>query len=113
MLRVRPVDGDVALLVLDLAQRVEAVHLAVVDREPGARAAVVDVVRGGVGGRWQGSAVGTGVVAEVVIEGVVFLHNHNDMLNGIGRLINRGTACTGGDSGHRGPGYCHDYYRPN
>jgi len=33
------------------------------------------------------------------------------MLNWIGRLINRGTACTGGDSGHRGPGYCHDYYR--
>ena len=46
MLRIRPVDGDVALLVLDLAEWVEAVHRPAVDREQGPRAAVVDVVRG-------------------------------------------------------------------
>jgi hypothetical protein len=111
MLRVGPVDGDVALLVLDLAQRVEAVHRAVVHRKPGPRPAVVDVMRGGVAGRRQGNAIDTRELAEVIIEGMVFLHNNNDMLNGVRRLVNFRAGCARGHPGTRRPGYCYDCYR--
>ena len=92
VLRVRPKDGDVGLPVLDVAERVEAVHGPAVDREPGPRAAVVDVVRGRIRGRRQALGVlrpDAGEIAEVVIEGVILFHNHNDMLNRVGGLGHR------------------------
>ena len=45
MLRVRPVHRDIALLVLDRAERVEAVHCPAVHRVQGPRPAVIDIVR--------------------------------------------------------------------
>src|SRR5215472_7977717 len=105
VLRVGPVHRDVGLLVLDVAERVEAVHGAAVDREPGPRAAVVDVMRGRIGGRRQGLGVlrpDAGEIAEVIIEGVILLHNHHDMLNRIGSLIYRRTRRTSSHYTHYG-----------
>ena len=82
--RVVPIDGDVTALVLHLAQRIEAVHLAAVDRGQRPRPVVADVVRCRVGGRRLGDTGGSGEGSEVVVEGVVLLHDHDDVLDGTG-----------------------------
>jgi hypothetical protein len=70
-------------------------------------------MRGGVRSRRLGNAVGTdtGEIAEVIIEGVIFLHNHNDMLNGVRRLVDRRAGHVRGHHGRRSPGYYYDRYR--
>jgi hypothetical protein len=111
MLRVGPPDRDVTLLVLDHSQRVESVHRAAVDRKPRARAGVIQVVREGVGRSRQSNAISyPWESAEVTIEGVVFLHNNNDMLNGAGRVTNPHADRTRGNCGQRYRSYSHDCY---
>ena len=105
-----PVHRDVTAPVLNRAQRVEAVHLAAVDCGHGPRPAVPYVVRCRVGRRRLDDPVDSREGTEVVIEGVVLLHDHDDVLDG-SNLGSRGRsrpehdhACTQQDQGSNHPG---------
>src|SRR5579883_29140 len=81
MLRIAPVIRNIRLRILDMASIRHLVHFATIHSCKRCRTAVIEINSGGISGLRLSNAVGPWKAPKEIIEGVVFLHDENHVLN--------------------------------
>src|SRR5689334_2768268 len=82
MCGVIPVDRDIRLLILNVPTQRELVHVPPIDSGSGGGAIVIKIEGGGIGCLGQSDAISARERPKIVIEGMVFHHDHDYMLDG-------------------------------